>query len=108
MLSLKVRFLKEITSQLRINKAFSSLKSNKNPKYDDQRTSRRKYLGVLKHVLHLSINQIVFSENMKIVCVTPKFKSSDEYFLTSYRPILVLPYFSNILSVSCTTKFMTF
>ena len=35
--------------------------------------------GVLKHVLNLSINQGVFPENMKIVCVTPIFKSSYDY-----------------------------
>ena len=32
-----------------------------------------------------------------ILLVTPIFKSNDEYLLTDYRPISVLPYFSKIL-----------
>ena len=46
----------------------------------------KKIFDVLKHVVHLSINQDVFPENMKIACVTPNFKSGDEYLLTNYRP----------------------
>ena len=34
---------------------------------------------------------------MKTACVTPIFKSGYEYLLTNYRPISVLPCFSEIL-----------
>ena len=53
--------------------------------------------SALKHMLNLSINQGVFPENMKIAFVTPIFKSRDEYLLTNYKPISVLPCFSKIL-----------
>ena len=48
-------------------------------------------------MLNLSINQGVFSENMKFAFVIPVFKSNDEYLLINYRPISVLPCFSKIL-----------
>ena len=66
---------------------FSSLKSVSEEKF-----------GVLKHVLNFSVNQSVFPENMKILCVTPSFKSGDEFILTNYSPMSVLPWFSKILT----------
>ena len=34
---------------------------------------------------------------MNFACVNPIFKSGDEYLLTNYRPISILPCFSKIL-----------
>ena len=48
-------------------------------------------------MLNLSINQGVFSENMKFAFVILVFKSNDEYLLINYRPISVLLCFSKIL-----------
>ena len=44
-----------------------------------------------------SIDLGIFPENMKIAKVTPIFKSGKKEFLTNYRPISVLSYFSKIL-----------
>ena len=44
-----------------------------------------------------SINLRVFPKNLKLVKVTPIFKSGESELFTKYRPILVLPCFSKIL-----------
>ena len=59
---------------------YSSLKSNKSPESDGISSNviksvSEKIFGILKHMLNLSVNQGVFSENLKIVYVTPIFKS---------------------------------
>ena len=76
---------------------FPSLKSNKSPGYDGISSNiinsvSEEILDVLKHVLKLLINQGV----LKITCVAPIFENGDEYLLTNYRLISVLPCFSKI------------
>ena len=66
-----------------IKKFFSSLKSKSSPGYVgiSSNSVLEEIFGVLKYVLNFSINQGVFPQNMKIACVTPIFRSCDEYFL---------------------------
>ena len=45
---------------------------------------------------------------MKIAYVTPIFKSGDEYLLTNYRPISVLPRFSKILKCIASNRVYNF
>ena len=80
MLSVKIKILKELKN------AFPSLKNNKIPMYDCVSSNIIKIVSeeifpVLKHMLNLSNYQVVFPENLKIVCATPIFKGGMSTYL---------------------------
>ena len=82
--------------------AYFSVNKNKAPGYDDISSNvilncynEIKYL--LFHIFNKSITTGIFPEALKIAQITPIFKTGDEYILTNYRPISVLPVFSKIL-----------
>ena len=50
----------------------------------------------LKFTLHSSLENIIFTDGLKIARFNPVFKSSDRSKLGNYRPTSVLPCFSNI------------
>ena len=51
----------------------------------------------LLHVFNLSLQTGIFPDKLKIARVTPLFKGGENYELENYRPISVLPCFSEIL-----------
>ena len=48
-------------------------------------------------IFKISLQQDTFPKKLKIAKVTPLFKLGDAENVTNYRPISVLPVFSNIL-----------
>ena len=77
-----------------VSKAFKSLKINKAPGFDQIYNHIKKSLT---RVFGDSIKFRVFPEKLKLVKVTPIFKSEKKEHFTNYRPISVLPCFSKIL-----------
>ena len=51
----------------------------------------------LTHVLHLSISQGFFPNEMKLAKIIPLYKSGDTIHIGNYRPVSVLPIFSKLL-----------
>ena len=84
-----------------VKEALRSLKPNKSPGYDNissnvvNETSDI-FFTPLKYIFNLSLQQGIFPENLKIAKVYPIYKK-DEFLLTNYRPISVLPCFSKLL-----------
>ena len=93
----------EVTlSDEEIKTAFFSLKGGKSPgfdeiNYDIVKQNFNSLLVPLKYIFDLSLKSGTFPEKMKIVRVTPVFKSGDTSLTTNYRPISVLPCFSKML-----------
>ena len=54
-------------------------------------------LTPLRHICNTSLGQGIFSDEMKIARIIPLFKSGDKQNVSNYRPISLLPQFSNIL-----------
>ena len=81
---------------------FFSLKGGKSPgfdeiNYDIVKQNFNSLLVLLKYIFDLSLKSGTFPEKIKIVRVTPVFKSGDTSLMTNYRPISVLPCFSKML-----------
>ena len=86
----------------KLKEAFSSLKTNESPGYDDTNFNVVKACfeeinEPLKHFFNLSLENGIFPEKMKIAKVIPLFKNGDPKNITNYRPISVLPCFSKVL-----------
>ena len=82
----------------------SVIKSLKNsaPGYDGIPTSVMKicikeYIAPLTYLVNISIKPGIFPDELKIAKVFPIFKSNDEQYITNYRPISVLNFFSKII-----------
>ena len=54
------------------------------------------YAEPLTHLINQSILQGLFPEEMKIAKVIPIYKCEDEQLVTNYRPISILPFFSQV------------
>ena len=82
--------------------AFYSLKSNKSPGCDDiSYNVIKKCFGSLceplKYLFNLSIEKVIFPDDLKIARLTPINKGEDKSDVSDYRPVPVLPCFSKIL-----------
>ena len=82
--------------------AFKSLKTSKAAGFND--LSRNIIIdaydnlkNILFHVFKVSIKQAIFPDSLKIVKVTPVFKSGAKDNARNYRPISILPVFSKVL-----------
>ena len=90
-------------TDLQLENAFASLKSNKSSGYDDisanvvKRVSDEIFV-ILKHIFNISLRNGVFPDKLKIAWVTPTFKKGNNILLTNYRPISVLTCFSKLLA----------
>ena len=79
-----------------LKEALRSLKPNKSPGYDNissnvvNKTSDI-FFTPLKYIFNLSLQQGIFTK------VSPVYKKDEEFLLTNYRPISVLPCFSKLL-----------
>ena len=94
-------------TDLELENAFVSLKTNKSSGYDEisadvvKRVSDEIFV-ILKHIFNISLAKGVFPDKLKIARVTPIFKKENNIILTNYRPISVLPGFSKLLErVTC-------
>ena len=79
-----------------LKKALRSLKPNKSPGYDDISSNVVKetsdiFFMLFKYIFNLSLQQGIFPENLKIAKVSPVYKKDEEFLLTNYLPISVLP-----------------
>ena len=91
-----------VLSENKFEEASKSLKRNKAPGHDglDVNIITSVYELIKKSQLKIfneSINLGIFQENMKIVKVTPIFKSDKKELLTNYRPTSILLCFAKIL-----------
>ena len=82
--------------------AFKSLKTNKAAGFNDLSSdiiidAYDNLKNILFHVFKVSIKQAIFPDNLKIVKVTPIFKSGAKDSASNYRPISILPVFSKVL-----------
>ena len=85
-----------------VKTAFFSLKDDKSSRFDEincdiVNQNFNSLLVPLKYIFDLSLKSGTFPEKMKIVRVTPVFKSGNTSLMTNYRPISVLPCFSKML-----------
>ena len=85
-----------------LKEALRSLKPSKSPGYDNissnvvNETSDI-FFTPLKYIFDLSLQQGIFPENLKIAKMSPVYKKDEEFLLTNYRAISVLPCFSKLL-----------
>ncbi|XP_065685001.1 uncharacterized protein LOC136097030 [Hydra vulgaris] len=87
--------------------AFSFLKKNKLPGFDDVSSniviSNKKYISKpLFHIIKLSIKEGIFPEALKLAKVCPIYKNNDQSEISDYRPVSVLSLFSKIFERYCT------
>ena len=78
--------------------AFFSLKTNKNPGYDNIHVNVITNLyselkTLLMNIFNLSLNAGIFPDRMKVARVTPIFRKGGKSSISNYRPISVLPCF---------------
>ena len=101
-------------TDLELENAFVSLKTNKSLGYDDisadvvKRVSDEIFV-ILKHIFNICLAKGVFPDKLKIARVTPIFKKGSNSLVTNYRPISVLPCFSKLLEhvmYNCLYKFL--
>ena len=81
---------------------FSSLKSNKSAGYDDISVDIVKKVvnliqSPLLYIFNISLKHGVFPEKLKIARVTSVLKTGDNFTVSNYRPISILPCFSKLL-----------
>ena len=84
-----------------IKEALRSLKLNKSPGYDNISPSGVNetsdvFFTPLKYIFNILLQQGIFPENLKIARGSPIYKKDEEFLLTNYRPISVLPCFSKL------------
>ena len=79
-----------------------SLKPNNSPEYNNIYSNMVNetsdiFFTPLKYILNLLLQQGIFPENLNIAKVSPIYKKDEEFLLTNYRPISVVPCFSKLL-----------
>ena len=89
-------------TDLELENALASLKTNKSSGYDDISTDVVKRVSdeifvILKHIFNISLAKGVFPDKQKIAWVTSIFKKGNNTLVTNNRPIPVLPCFSKLL-----------
>ena len=81
---------------------FFSLQTNKRPGQDEisfnvVKSCFESFGKLFLHISRLSLEEIIFPDDLKTAKVTPVFKAGDENDFSNYRQISVLPCFSKIL-----------
>ena len=89
-------------TDLELENALASLKTNKSSGYDDISTDVVKRVSdeifvILKHIFNISLAKGVFPDKQKIAWVTSIFKKGNNTLVTNNRSIPVLPCFSKLL-----------
>ena len=85
-----------------IKEVLRRINPKKSPGYDNISSSVVNetsdiFFTPLKYIFNFSLQQPIFPENLKITKVSPIYKKDEEFLLTNYRPISVLPCFSKLL-----------
>ena len=85
-----------------VKEALRSLMPNKSPAYENISSNVLNetsdiFFTSLKYIFNLSLQQGILPESLKIAKVSPIYKKDEEFLLTNYRPISVLPCFSKLL-----------
>ena len=85
-----------------IKETLRSLKLKKSTGYDNISSSMVNetsdiFFTPLRYIFYLSLQQGIFPENVKIAKVSQIYEKDEEFLLTNYRPISVLPCFSKLL-----------
>ena len=62
----------------------------------------------LTYICNQSFKTGFFPHELKIANVIPNYKNSEEHFITSYRPVSVLPIFCNVLETLVYRRLITF
>ena len=89
-------------TDLKLENAFASLKTNKKSGYDDISADAVKRVSdeifvILKHIFIISLAKRVFPDKLKIARVILIFKKGSNTLVTNYRPISLLTSFSKLL-----------
>ena len=66
------------------------------------------YIAPLTYLVNIFINQGIFPDELKIAKVFSIFKSNDEQYITNYRPISALNFFSKILETIVANRITDF
>ena len=66
------------------------------------------YIAPLTYLVNISTKQGIFPDELKIAKVFPIFKSNDEQYITNYRPISVLNFFSKIFEKIVVNRIIDF
>ena len=66
------------------------------------------FVTPLTHIMHSSMTNGVFPDELKIARVVPLYKSGDSGIFSNYRPVSVLPVFSKILERLMYTRLLSF
>ena len=87
------------TDRFEVERVINSLNTN-TPGYDDipplvLKRSSELITIPLTHIINLSLSNGFFPEQLKQAKVLPIFKSGDRFDMNNYRPISILPAFSN-------------
>ena len=85
-----------------VKEALRSLKPNKSSGYDNISSNSVNetsdiFFTPFKYISNLSLQQGIFPESLKIANVSAIYKKDEEFLLTNYRLISVLPCFSKLL-----------
>ena len=85
-----------------IKETLRSLKLKKSTGYDNISSSMVNetsdiFFTPLRYIFYLSLQQGIFPENVKIAKLSQIYEKDEEFLLTNYRPISVLPCFSKLL-----------
>ena len=94
-----------------LKEVLRSSKPNKSPGYDNISSNVVNETSDIlftpsKYIFNLSLQQGIFSENLKIEKVSPIYKKDEEFLLTNDRPISVLPCFFKLLEhIMCNRLF---
>ena len=91
-------------TDIELENAFVSLKTNKSSRYDDLSTDVVKKVPneifvILKHIFNIPLAKRVFSDKLKIARVTQIIKKENNTLVINYKPISVLPFSQNYLNV---------
>ena len=85
-----------------VKEALRSLMPNKSPAYENISSNVLNetsdiFFTSLKYIFNLSLQQGILPESLKIAKVSPIYKKDEEFLLTNYRPVAVLPCSSKLL-----------
>ena len=62
----------------------------------------------MTYLVNMSIKQGIFPDELRIAKVFPTFKSNDEQYITNYRPISVLNFFSKVFEKIVANRIIDF
>lgn len=100
------------TDSFEVERVINSLNTN-TPGYDDipplvLKRSSELITIPLTHIINLSLSNGYFPEQLKQAKVLPIFKSGDRFDMNNYRPISILPAFSNFFEKIISSRLIAY